>query len=39
LGHPGANASEAGVSDQIGSRKSASSWGFKNLDQLWMAQG
>jgi hypothetical protein len=30
---------EAGVTEQIVSRESASSWGFKNLDQLWMAQG
>jgi len=25
--------------DQIVSRESPSTWGFKNLDQLWMPQG
>jgi len=30
--------SEPGVSDQIVSRESAATWGFKNLDQLWTEQ-
>jgi len=31
--------SDPKVTDQIVSRESVASWGFKNLDQFWMAPG